>query len=139
VNAVVVGCGRVGSATALNLDRAGWEVTVIDEDPGVRTRLGDDWRGGFVVGHAMDLDVLERAGLAEADVMIAATDGDNTNIVVGQVARLRYGVNSVAVRIHDPARAEAYAGRGFEIVSPARAAIDRLAEWALGPRSGGAA
>jgi trk system potassium uptake protein TrkA len=134
VKAIVVGCGRVGSATALNLQRAGWEVTVIDEDPGVRTRLGDDWQGGFVVGHGMDLDVLEGAGIADADVVIAATDGDNTNIVVGQLARLRYDVASVAVRIHDPARAEAYGGRGFEIVSPARAAIDHLASWALGPR-----
>jgi trk system potassium uptake protein TrkA len=82
----------------------------------------------------MDHDVLESAGISRADVVIAATNGDNTNIVVGQVARLQYGVSSVAVRIHDPARAEAYAGREFEIVSPARAAIDRLAEWALGPR-----
>jgi trk system potassium uptake protein TrkA len=132
VNAVIVGCGRVGAATALNLARAGWTVTVIDEDPQVRTRLGEDWRGDFVVGHGMDEEVLERSGVQTADMLIAATDGDNTNIVVGQVARLRYDVGQVAVRIHDPARADFYAGRGFEVVSPARAAIDRLEEWALG-------
>jgi trk system potassium uptake protein TrkA len=137
MRALVIGCGRVGAATALTLDGAGWDVTVIDEDPGVRTRLGDDWRGRFVVGHGMDQEILEGAGIEQADVVIAATDGDNTNIVVGQIARLRYEVGSVAVRIHDPARAEAYAGRGFEVVSPARAAIDRLAEWALGSRHAG--
>jgi trk system potassium uptake protein TrkA len=132
MEAIVVGCGRVGSATALNLQRAGWGVTVVDEDPEVRARLGNDWGGRFVVGHGMDVAVLVEAGIETADVLIAATDGDNTNIVVAHVARLRYQVGSVAVRIHDPARAEFYAGRGFEVVSPARAAIDRLAEWALG-------
>jgi trk/ktr system potassium uptake protein len=132
MNALVIGCGRVGSATARSLAGAGWSVTVVDEDPEARTRLGEDWPGGFVVGHGMDSDVLEHAGIAEADVLIAATDGDNTNAVVAQLARQRYGVQSVAARIHDPARAEFYTGRGFEVVSPARVAIDRLAEWALG-------
>jgi trk system potassium uptake protein TrkA len=136
MKALVIGCGRVGSATAQSLARAGWSVTVIDEDPEVRARLGDDWSGAFVIGHGMDIRVLEDAGIADADVLIAATDGDNTNAVVAQVARQRYGVSSVAARIHDPARADFYTGRGFEVVSPARAAIDRLAEWALGSAAG---
>ena len=76
--------------------------------------------GEFHVGHALDIDVLEAAGIADRHAFIAATDGDNTNIVVAQVAKLRYEVPSVATRILDPARAEFYSGRGFDVVSPTR-------------------
>ena len=98
----------------------------------MRARLGEDWPGGFVVGHGMDADVLEDAGIGDADVLIAATDGDNTNAVVAQLARQRYGVGSVGGPDPRPGAGRVLSGRGFEVVSPARAAIDRLAEWALG-------
>jgi trk system potassium uptake protein TrkA len=79
----------------------------------------------------MDIDVLERAGVADADTVIVATSGDNTNIVVSQVAKERYGIKSVAVRLLDPARAEFYATKGLHVVSPTRDAINSLASWAL--------
>ena len=63
VKAVVVGCGRVGSSVATALAAEGWDVTCVDEDEGALARLGE-WRGGFVVGHGMDVEVLERAGVA---------------------------------------------------------------------------
>jgi trk system potassium uptake protein TrkA len=126
VNAVVVGCGRVGSAVAKGLAADGWEVTVVDESEDALTRLGQGWRGGFVLGHGMDVTVLERAGVADADAAVVATDGDNTNIVIGQVLQQRYGVATVVVRILDPARAKLYAERGMSIVSPTQTAISEL-------------
>ena len=75
--------------------------------------------------------MLERAGIAEADTVIVATSGDNTNIVVSQVAKERYGVEAVGVRLLDPARAAFYGNRGLHVVSPTRDAIDSLAKWAL--------
>ena len=48
-----------------------------------------------------------------------------------EVAKLRYEVPAVAVRILDPARAEFYSNRGFDVVSPTMTAISRLTEWAL--------
>jgi trk system potassium uptake protein TrkA len=128
VKALIVGCGRVGSALALELDRDGWEVVVIDEDEG-SIELLETWRQGFVVGHALEPSVLEEAGIQDVDVLVAATDGDNTNAVLAQVAKLRYEVPAVAARIHDPARADFYGGRGIEIVSPVRAAIGALSRW----------
>ncbi len=131
MKALIVGCGRVGSALAKELDQAGWEVVVVDEREKALDLLGEGWRRGFVVGHGMDTAVLEEAGIAGADLLIAATDGDNTNIVVAQVAKLRYGVQSVAARIQDPARADFYAGRGMDVVSPTKSAIADLTRWAL--------
>jgi trk system potassium uptake protein len=126
VNALVIGCGRVGSAVAKGLAADGWEVTVVDEAEDALTRLGQTWRGGFVVGHGMDVSVLERAGVTEADTAVVATDGDNTNIVIGQVLQQRYGVATVVVRILDPARAKLYADRGMSVVSPTQTAISEL-------------
>jgi trk system potassium uptake protein TrkA len=131
VKALVVGCGRVGSALARRLHGAGWEVSVLDENEEALTRLGENWPGRFLVGHAMDTDALEEAGIAEADTVIVATDGDNTNIVVAQIATRQYEIPAVAARILDPARAEFYGGRGFHVVSPTKTAIESLATWAL--------
>ncbi len=131
MKALVVGCGRVGASLARTLDGAGWDVAVVDEREDALDRLGDGWRQGFVVGQGIDLDVLEEAGIGDADTVVAATDGDNTNIVIAQVARLRYEVDRVAARIQDPARAEFYRGRGIEIVSPTQFAIGALVDWSL--------
>ena len=128
MKAVVIGCGRVGSAVALQLASEAWEVTVVDEAEGSLARLGSGWKGGFVVGHAMDSDVLERAGLAEADAAVVSTDGDNTNLVVGQVAQKRYGVGCVVVRVLDPLRADFYARRGLRTICPTQTAISFLVD-----------
>jgi trk system potassium uptake protein TrkA len=131
MRALVVGSGRVGSSLSKALAEAGWEVVVVDEKEQALELLGEDWRGSFIVGHGMDAGVLEEAGIGEADAVICATDGDNTNIVVAQIATKRYGVQRVAARVHDPARAEFFSDRGFAVVSPVKVAISELTEWAL--------
>src|SRR5215211_6922007 len=98
MNAIVVGCGRVGSALARKLAGEGWSVAVVDKDETSMELLPDDWRHPFVVGHALDTSILEEAGIESADVFVAATGGDNTNVVVAQVAKGRYGVEAVAAR-----------------------------------------
>ena len=136
MKALVVGCGRVGSTLARSLHASGWDVSVVDETEDALTRLGESWTGEFHLGHGMDTDVLEAAGIKGADAVIVATDGDNTNIVVAQVAKERYGVESVGVRIHDPARAEFYGNRGLHVVSPTREAIRDLESWANATQNG---
>jgi len=127
VKAVIVGCGRVGSAVAKQLVADGWDVTCVDEDEGALARLGA-WRGGFVVGHALDAVALESAGVAGADAAVVATDGDNTNIVIGQVLQKRWEVPCVVVRVLDPARAAFYEERGLRTVCPTKTAISVISE-----------
>ena len=128
MNAIVIGCGRVGSTTALRLAGEGWDVTVVDEKEEVLARLGDGWRGGFVIGHGMDTEVLRQAGIDTADAVVVCTSGDNTNIVIGQVAQKRFDVGCVVVRLLDPLRAEFYAQRGMRTVCPTSTAIDVLTD-----------
>jgi trk system potassium uptake protein TrkA len=125
---IVVGCGRVGSAIAKQLDREGWDVVAIDEKEEALSRLGESWTGGFVVGHGMDVGVLRQAGVEDADAAVVATNGDNTNLVVSQVLQKRFGIDCVVVRVLDPARAEFYASRGLRTVCPTSTAIDVLTE-----------
>jgi trk system potassium uptake protein len=128
MKALIIGCGRVGSTIALQLLREEWEVVVVDENEDALSRLGDHWPGAFLVGHGMDVDLLREAGIEEADAVVVATDGDNTNIVIGQVAQKRFGVQCVVVRILDPARADFYGARGLRTVCPTKVAIDTLME-----------
>ncbi|MGB2954138.1 MAG: TrkA family potassium uptake protein [Gaiellaceae bacterium] len=126
MKALVIGCGRVGSSVALQLAREGWDVTAVDEKEEALGRLGEDWRGGFVVGHGMDINVLREAGIEEAEAVVVATDGDNTNIVIGQVAQQRFDNQCVVVRVLDPARAKFYRERGLRTICPTETAIETL-------------
>ena len=128
MKAIVVGCGRVGSRVARQLDRSGWDVTVVDEREDALHRLGEHWAGGFIVGHGIDVAVLEEAGIEEAQAVVVATNGDNTNLVIGQVAQKRFDIQCVVVRILDPARAEFYATRGLRTVCPTSTAISVLTD-----------
>ena len=131
MKALVIGCGRVGSNVAKRLASEGWDVSVVDEKEEALGRLGEDWRGGFVTGHGMDVDVLREAGIEHADAVVVATDGDNSNIIIGQVAQKRFAVKTVLVRLLDPARAKFYADRGLHTVCPTITAIDALTDSVL--------
>ena len=128
MKALVIGGGRVGSNVALELAGEGWDVTVVDEKEEALGRLGESWRGGFVLGHGMDVDVLREAGIEDTDAVIVATDGDNTNIVIAQVAMKRFDNQCVVVRILDPARADFYSSLGIRVICPTKTAINDLLE-----------
>lgn len=125
---IVIGCGRVGSTIAKRFAGEGWEVTAIDEKESALSRLGENWTGGFVVGHGMDVTVLREAGIEDADAVVVSTDGDNTNVIIGQVAKKRFGIDCTVVRILDPARADFYRERGLRTICPTSTAIDALSD-----------
>jgi trk system potassium uptake protein len=128
VKLIVIGCGRVGSTIANRFASEGWDVTAVDEKESALSRLGENWTGGFIVGHGMDVAVLREAGIEDADAVVVSTDGDNTNLVIGQVAQKRFGIDCTVVRILDPARASFYQGRGLRTICPTSTAIDALSD-----------
>jgi trk system potassium uptake protein TrkA len=128
VKLIVIGCGRVGSTIAKRFASDGWDVTAVDENESALSRLGENWTGGFVRGHGMDNAVLREAGIEDADAVVVSTDGDNTNLVIGQVAQKRFDIQCVVVRVLDPARADFYRELGLRTVCPTKTAIDVLTE-----------
>jgi trk/ktr system potassium uptake protein len=130
---LIVGCGRVGSSVARSMLNEGHQVSCLDEDPESHTRLEvglekgwEDLGGQFTVGTGLETDALLAAGIERADAFIAATNGDNTNIVIAQIAQRRYEVPTVIARILDPLRAEWYRQQGMHTICPTRVAIDML-------------
>jgi trk system potassium uptake protein TrkA len=113
--------------------KEGHEVSCLDEDPEAHARLEvglerswEDSGGNFTVGAGLEVDAMVAAGVERADVFIASTDGDNTNIVIAQIAQRRYDVPTVIARVLDPLRAEWYQRQGLNTVCPTRVAIDML-------------
>jgi trk system potassium uptake protein len=128
---LIVGAGRVGSAVAKSALAAGHQVSVLDEDPLSHERLDagqdqswEDSGGQFTVGTALEIDALVEAGIEGADVFIASTAGDNTNLVIAQIAQKRFSVEKVIVRVMDPARAGWYGEQGLHTISPTKHAIE---------------
>jgi trk system potassium uptake protein len=128
---LIVGSGRVGSAVAKRALDAGHEVSVLDSDPLSHERLDKDqlttWEdagGRFTLGHGLEIDALREAGIEEADVFIASTDGDNTNLTISQIAQRHYQVDRVIVRVMDPARAAWYQEQGLHTICPTQHAIE---------------
>ena len=130
---LIVGAGRVGSTVARTMLANGHDVSVLDEDPLSHERLDsgmdttwEDAGGLFTVGHAIEADALEEAGIERADIFIASTDGDNTNLTIAQIAKRGYGVDRVVARIMDPYRAAWYAEQGLETICPTKIAIEQF-------------
>jgi trk system potassium uptake protein TrkA len=123
---VVMGCGRVGAALAAELSSEGHSVLVFDIDPSTFRFLPDDFRGTTYVGSGIDLDVLEKIGVADADVFVSTTRGDNRNVMAAQMAKHIFGVKVVATRVFDPLREEMYRNMGLRTINPTRVQARRL-------------
>ena len=135
---MVVGAGRVGAALATSALQAGHTVSVLDEDPLSHERLdvelGRSWEeagGRFTIGTALEVDALLEAGIEDAEVFIASTNGDNTNLVVAQIAQRRFKIDRVIARVLDPRRAAWYSEQGLQTICPTQIAIEQLEQAAL--------
>lgn len=113
MNVLILGCGRVGSTLARMMHHDGHNVTVVDLQSEAFRRLGTKFRGNRIVGNGIDEDVLQRAGIESTEVFVAATQGDNRNIMAAQIAQHVFHVPQVIARIYDPIRADRYRQLGI--------------------------
>ena len=81
-------------------------------------RLGPEFRGTTILGNGIDQEVLKRAGIERADAFVAATQGDNRNIMASQIAQHVFGVKRVVTRIYDPLRSDTFSALGLQAISP---------------------
>jgi trk system potassium uptake protein len=125
---IIMGCGRVGARLAQMLVASGHEVTIMDVNVNAFARLGSDFRGNTLLGNGIDQEVLRRAGIERADAFVAATQGDNRNIMASQIAKHVFGVKTVVTRVYDPLRADTFAGLGLRAISPTLLGANRFYE-----------
>jgi trk system potassium uptake protein len=126
VHIVIMGCGRVGSTLAHNLETYGHSVAVIDQNADAFRRLGPGFQGTTVTGTGFDGDVLRQAGIERADAFAAVSSGDNSNIISARLARETFGVARVVARIYDQRRAQVYERLGIPTVATVRWTADRI-------------
>ena len=115
---VIMGCGRVGAWLAGSLDEEGHSVTILDTDSYSFRRLPPDFNGTALLGNGIDEEALKRAGIEEADVFVAVTQGDNRNVMAAQIAKHIFNVPRAICRIYDPLLQEWYYTLGIETLSP---------------------
>ena len=133
MHVIIVGCGRVGATTAAELARAGHEVVVVDRNADSFRLLPKNFSGRTIVGTGFDRDVLESAGIREADALVASASGDNTNAVAARIAKEVYRVPDVVARIFDPRRADIYRHYGVQTFAPTAWSTSKIVELIVSP------
>lgn len=126
MHVVIMGCGRVGSALAFQLERGGVDVAIIDRDAAAFRRLHAEFSGRRITGIGFDRDTLIEAGIETAGAFAAVSSGDNSNIIAARVARETFGVENVVARIYDTNRAAVYQKLGIPSVATVRWTADQV-------------
>lgn len=127
MHAVIVGCSRVGGELAQALESRGYTVSIIDRDAkSFEERLHPGFHGKKLNGIGFDREILEEAGIRDAEIFVSATRGDNTNIVSARIAKEHYEVPKVAALIYDPRRAEIYERLGISTVASVAWSTDQI-------------
>ncbi len=125
---IIVGCGKLGSGLAQSLIKAGHTVTVIDIDAEALKVLGANFPGTTIVGIGFDKDVLEKANIRMADAIVACSKSDETNALIGRMAKTIYRVPRVISRLYDPRKAEIYRTLGLQTISTTTWGVQRTME-----------
>jgi trk system potassium uptake protein len=128
MHVVIIGCGRTGSALAVRMDGEGDQVNVIEIDSTAQARLPGDFGGAFLHGNGVHTQMLEAAGIQNAEALVALTANDSANIVAAQVARHAYRVPRVVARLHDPAHAQAYHEFGIATIGSVQTTVNRVVQ-----------
>ncbi len=122
---VIVGCGKTGKELALELSKAE-NVVVVDKSLRNLGSLGDDFNGKKIWADALDINTLEEAGVKEADVIFLLTGNDNLNLVVGKVAKRKYGVKKVILQVNDAMKKKIFEEEGVKIINRTYLIVDAL-------------
>jgi trk system potassium uptake protein TrkA len=126
---VILGCSRVGAMLATELAKDGNEVAVIDSRESSFIRLPKEAEVKRILGMGVEHDTLKRAGIEQADIFLALTNSDNTNLTAAQLVKHTFKVPKVASRIYDVQRAKAFEGLGLDIICPTIETVEKFSKF----------
>jgi trk system potassium uptake protein TrkA len=133
MRALIAGAGRLGTQIAQVLSAAGEQVTLIDIDDDRIAELEGHLAARLVAGDACEPTVLEEAGALTADLLVAATDEDEDNLVISLLAKRQFAAPRVVARVNDTDNAWLFDGRwGVDVAVPAATPLISLIEEATG-------
>jgi len=102
VRVAIAGGGNVGASVAADLCASGHQVMIIESDLNLVERLSPTMSCTWFAGDACEVKTLADAGLAETDVVVAATGDDEDNLVISLLAKQEFGVPRVIARVNHP-------------------------------------
>ena len=115
---IIAGCGRFGSKLVSILADKNDNISIIDINEQSFSRLPTSLKYNWIEGDATDTDILEYAGIKTADVLVAVTNDDDTNIMIAKIAKEYYQVNQVIARIEDTSKEASYKQMGIITICP---------------------
>lgn len=121
---IIAGSGRLGTELAVRYSDKGHDVVIIDADSDKFEEIGKGFNGMYVSGMPFDEDILQEAGIINADVVAAVTDDDNVNVMISQIAKVLYHIKHVLTRISAPDKVHTFRKMGFDVICPAIIAAD---------------
>ncbi|NTU55336.1 MAG: TrkA family potassium uptake protein [Anaerolineales bacterium] len=133
MNFIIIGCGRVGAELSYHLFKSGHQVVVVDVNKQAFNRLHPDFRGRTLEGEGLAENVLERAGVHEADGLAAVTNSDALNAVVSHAAREFFNVPVVVARNYDPSLRGLIEAFGLQAVGSTIWGAQRVEEMLINP------
>lgn len=120
---IVAGCSRLGANIASMLSGQGKDVVVVDINSSAFRKLSPDYSGFTNQGDASDIDTLSQANIGKADVVVAATNDDNTNIMIAQIARKIFNVPKVISRLYDTEKETIYQDFDIQVIHPVKLSV----------------
>ena len=112
---LVAGCGRFGACLAAALSEAGYDILVIDKQKSAFRRLSDSFQGFEIEGDAADVNIV-----------LVATDNDNTNCMIAQIAATIYHIEQVYIRLNDPDKEKLLEQTSIRAIYPARLSVQEF-------------
>ena len=125
---IIIGCGKMGCKLAKELSKTDDDICVVDRSSDNTEKLGSGFNGKVLNGIEIDTDILEEAGIKDADIVRAMTQNDNINIVSCEIAQKIYNVPTVIGRVYDEEKSHIYDAMGIKTINPVKIAIDNIKE-----------
>jgi trk/ktr system potassium uptake protein len=129
---LVIGYGRVGSQFIKKVATEAHQVVVVDKERSALERAAPPQGVRFVYGNAIDEDLLRDAGAESADIMLALTRDENTNLMLAQIARVIFNIPRVIAIVYDPDRESYFHEAGIETLAITAAGADLLTAGLVG-------
>jgi len=125
---IITGASTLGKHLALNLVHRKNEVIVIERDPKYAKELAESLDCTIINAEATRPDILEKADIEKADAIVACTDHDQDNILIGLIAR-NYKVPKIILRIHEPQFLDVAKQLGFnDLINPSQIASSIISD-----------
>ncbi|MBI2820379.1 MAG: NAD-binding protein, partial [Acidobacteria bacterium] len=111
---IVVGYGRVGTQVVRLLSGQDHSIMVIDKNRSALEKAVEDAHAKVLIGDCTDPDMMRKAGAEDADVLLALTREENTNLMAAQIARVAFRVPKAIAMIYDPQREQTFHAAGID-------------------------